>query len=70
MELKVGNRVKVLETKLFGKNKTHTGELVKMDYDPSHEVLGMGAKDEYRVKLDNGKEIVIDPTYKIIEVLD
>lgn len=65
MNLKVGNRVKVLEKKLFSENETHTGELIKMDYDPSHEVLGMGAKDEYRVKLDNGKEIVIDPTYKI-----
>ena len=67
---------KIYNKKLKVGNETHTGELIKIDYDPSHEVLGMGAKDEYRVKLDNGKEIVIDSTYKIynkyeiLEIID
>ena len=76
MKLKIGSTVKVLEKKFFRENEIHTGKLIKTNYDPAHEVFGMDAKDEYYIKLDNGKEIIIDPTYrifnkyKVLEVLD
>lgn len=76
MELKIGSLLKILEKNFFKSNKIYTGKLLKVNYDPSHESFRVGAKDEYYIKLDNGKEIVIDPTYKIynkyeiIEILD